>query len=143
MRDIDKAKEVLNSGEHTCVLCKGESLLTSSRPGIAPMMGFIASRQELAGYSAADRIVGRAAALLFALTGITEVYAVVLSDSGAAALDTHGIKYSFERRVPYISNRTGDGVCPMEQTVASISDPHEAYAALAAKIKELSGTPRT
>lgn len=137
MRDVEKAKGLLVGGKYTCVLCRGEEILTSERTGIAPMMGFIGSGADLRGYSVADRIVGKAAALLFVLAGIKEVYADVLSDSAAAVMEAHGIPYEYGVRTAHIVNRTGDGICPMEMTVNDIEEPGKAYAALAAKIEEM------
>ncbi len=137
MIDVEKAKGLLVGGKYTCVLCRGEEILTSERTGIAPMMGFIGSGADLCGYSAADRIVGKAAALLFVLAGIKEVYAEVLSDSAAAVLGSHGIPFEYGTRTTHIVNRAGDGICPMEMTVKDIEEPDKAYRALAAKIEEM------
>ncbi|HOA84567.1 MAG TPA: DUF1893 domain-containing protein [Bacillota bacterium] len=137
--DLRKAKKLLENGNYTCVLCHGDDTLTSDLPGISPMMNFIKSNFDLRGYSAADRIVGKAAALLFVLAGIREVYAGVISDGAAAALEAHGIPYEYERRVEFITNRTGTSICPMEATVKNIDDPAAAYKALSAKLKEMSG----
>ena len=81
MTDLEHAKRLLNSSSHTCVLCKGEVIHVSDRTGIAPMMDFLDHETDLVGFSAADRIVGKAAALLFALAGVREIYAEVLSES--------------------------------------------------------------
>jgi hypothetical protein len=137
MTDIEKAKEVFCSSKYTCVLCRGDKVLTSERKGIAPIMELISSGTDIRGFSAADRIVGKAAALLFVLAGIAGVYAGVLSDGAAAVLEAHGIPYSCGAHAGYIVNRKGDGVCPMEAAVKDIDDPAEAYTVLLAKIVEL------
>ncbi|HHT54114.1 MAG TPA: DUF1893 domain-containing protein [Clostridiales bacterium] len=138
--DTQKAKTLLEQSSCTCVLCRGEDILTSNLPGISPMMSFINSGLDLDGYSVADRIVGRAAALLFVLAGIREVYAGVMSAGAAAVLQAHGIPYYYDRRVEYIANRAGTGVCPMEAAVMDIDDPAAAHRLLLAKIHELSGS---
>ncbi|MBQ9481796.1 MAG: DUF1893 domain-containing protein, partial [Clostridia bacterium] len=63
MNDISRAKKLL-ADSITCALVKGEEVYLSERSGIAPMMGFIGSEIDLAGFSAADKIVGKAAAML-------------------------------------------------------------------------------
>ncbi len=137
MKDIEKAKFLLTGSNYTCVLCRGDETLTSSKPGISPMLDFIGSGKNLVGFSAADKVVGKAAALLFVLSGIVEVWADVMSDGAAAVLDAHKIKYDFAARTTHIENRRGDDICPMEKTVAEIDDPREAHAALVAKLEEL------
>lgn len=137
MTDIEKARALLLSEKTTIALCRGEDILTSEKRGIAPMLGFIKDGVDLDGYSAADRIVGKAAALLFVLVGIKNVYAEVLSESGAAVLHANSIPYSYGTLCDRIINRAKTGICPMEQAVAGTESPEEAYAALAKKVEEL------
>lgn len=135
MTDLQRAKE--NLAGHSIALCRGDRVLTSDKRGISPMLDWIQESVDLKGWSAADIIVGKAAALLFAFAGISEVYAKVLSVGGARALEAHGIPYSYDTLVQNIVNRKGDGVCPMEKTVECICDPASAVAALTKKRDEL------
>lgn len=128
MTDLERAKTLL--AQNTCVLCKDETLHTSQKTGIAPMLDWLAEGMELTGFSVADKIVGKAAALLFVLAGVNEVYGEVMSEGGLAVLQTHGIPCAYGKLTPYIINRKGDGICPMEQTVQAIDDPELAYEAL-------------
>ncbi|MDE7086772.1 MAG: DUF1893 domain-containing protein [Clostridia bacterium] len=80
MTDLEKAKE--NLAGHTICLCKGEQLIFSEKRGIAPMMGFIADGVDMNGCSAADLVVGKAAAMLFKKCGIEWVFARRLSNTG-------------------------------------------------------------
>ena len=136
MTDTETAKALLDSGEYTIVLCKNRDIVTSQKSGIAPMLDFIERGIELDGYSAADKIVGKAAALLFVLVGIKAVYAEVLSESGAETLRSHSVPFSYGTLCSAIKNR-GTGICPMEQTVADIQSPDEAHDALVKKLDEL------
>lgn len=82
----------------------------------------------------ADKIVGKAAAMLFSLSGVKKVYANVLSLAGKKILEENNIEYEYGELVDYIINRKGDGMCPMEMTVKEIDDPKEAFTALKNKI---------
>ena len=73
MTDLELAKR--NLAGHTICLCKDGRLLTSDKRGISPMMDFIEEDCDVAGYSVADKIVGKAAAFLFVLARVREVYA--------------------------------------------------------------------
>lgn len=126
----------------TCVLAKGESVLTSESAGIRPMLDWIGEGRDLRGFSAADRIVGKAAAMLFVYAGITNVYAEVLSLPGKKYLEEHGITIGFGTLTERIINRRGDGLCPMEETVLNIDDASEAYKALKAKAEALKAAAR-
>ena len=135
MTDLEQAIAALPG--HSIALCRGETLITSDLRGIAPMMEFLSRGQDLSGFSAADLVVGKAAAMLFHKAGICAVYAKTLSESGKAYLEAHGIPVEYEVLTPVIRNRKGDGICPMEATVAHLNDREEAFAALSARLAAL------
>ncbi len=118
----------------SCVLCKDRETLKSDARGIAPLMNWLQSGADLTGFSAADKIVGKAAALLFVRMGIRAVYAPVMSEAAIAVFAAHGVEAVCEKAVPLIINRAGTGQCPMELTVAHIDDPRAAYEALREKM---------
>lgn len=134
--DLERAKNELNKG-YTCVLIKNNSKHVSKRTGIAPMINFLEKGIDLSSFSVADKIVGKAVALLFVKAKIKEVYAEVISVEAIKILDLHNIKYSYKTKTENIINRTKTGICPMEQTVKDISDCETAYNALRKKLSEL------
>lgn len=125
MTDLELAKEGLAG--HTICLCKDGQCLTSDRRGIAPMMGWIADGVDLTGYSAADIVVGKAAAMLFVKSGIAAIYAKTISRSAKAYLESHGVSLSYGTLTEYIINREGTDICPMEKTVLATDDAAEGY----------------
>ena len=100
------------------------------------MMDFIANGVNLADYSVADIVVGKAAALLFIKCGIKKVFAKTISQSGKKALELHGVYCEYETLTEKIINREGTDICPMEKTVLNIDDAEEAYAALKNKFSQ-------
>ncbi|MCH5350718.1 MAG: DUF1893 domain-containing protein [Clostridiales bacterium] len=135
MKDLTTAKN--NLGAHTICLCKGGECLTDDKRGIAPMVGFISRGLDLNGYSVADRMVGKAVALLFVKCGISAVYAKTLSLSGKAVLEKFGIPVEYGALVEKVINRDGTDICPMEKTLKDCSDPEEAYVLIKNKLAEL------
>lgn len=135
MSDLEKAISLLPG--HSIALVKGDQSLISDLKGIKPMMSFLQEGISLEGFSVADLVVGKAAASLFVKAGIKEVYAEVISESGSQLLKECHIPNQFKEKVPYIINRRGDGMCPMEMTVKDIDDIDEAYEALKKKIAEM------
>ena len=135
MSDISIAKENLHG--HTICLCRRGEILFDDGRGISPMMKFIVADRDLRGYCVADLIVGKAAAMLFVKAGIAEVYGETMSEAGARYLKAHGIPFDYGTPVEKIINRKGDDICPMEKTVADITDPEEGYKALKQKVLEL------
>ena len=95
---------------------------------------------NLSGFSAADKIVGKAAAMLYVLMGAEEVYAEVMSRAADGVFTSFGVAHSCETLVDFIVNRRGDGVCPMENAVKDITQPAQAVPALRATLNALSGS---
>lgn len=85
----------------------------------------------------ADKIIGKASAMLLTLSKVKEVYCLVLSISGKEILDANNIVCHYEQLVPNIINRKGDDICPMEKTVKDINDLNDAYIALNRKLSSL------
>lgn len=137
--DLKKARELLESGEYTVVMCRGSELYTSSERGVKPLVELVHNR-AMAGYSAADKIVGRAAAFLYVLLGVREVYAGVMSVGAEKLLRAHGIAPSFGCLAERIINRAGTGLCPMENAVKDIPDdqPERALKEILRTIKAIS-----
>lgn len=138
MRDIECAKQKLN--KHSVVWVYGTVQKFSDERGIQPLLNLIEEEQKLCGYSVADKIVGKAAALLFAVLQPKEIFAGVLSSSGEEVLRRFKIPYTYGIKVNRIMNRAGTNICPMEQTVENIDDLQEALIALRKKVKQMQET---
>lgn len=136
MTDLDRAKEYLLQG-YTCVLVKGEDILTSQKAGIAPMIDFLNEGVDMQNFSVADKIVGRAAAFLFVKAKISAVYGEVLSRGAKKVLEDHGISCEYGELVDNIINRKKTGICPMEETVQNAENCEEAFLLLNQKLKSL------
>lgn len=122
-------------GSARCVVYNDKGLFTSEERGIRPMILWLEEDPEfLRGASVADKIVGRAAAMIMIYAGVKEVYASVISNGAIEVLKEAGIAVTYSMTAIAISNRRGDGICPMERTVAPIHDPREAYEALRNKV---------
>ncbi|MDO4532010.1 MAG: DUF1893 domain-containing protein [Bacillota bacterium] len=135
---LEQAKDALQ-GEITfaAVLADG-SLVTSEKKGIAPMMAMLQQDMDsLRGACVADRVIGRAAALLMEKAGAAAAYGAVISSHAREAFQENGIPFFFDREVEYIINRSRTGMCPMEETVLEIKDAEAAYTALREKLAEL------
>lgn len=135
LKDLYRAKELFAKGGYACVAVRESTEYYGVKGGIAPLIDFI-DENNMQGFSVADKIAGKAAALLYAKMGLSAVYAEVLSVPAEEILKKHGIYYEYKTLTQNIINRRGDGICPMEQAVEKISDPDEAYKVLSAKIKK-------
>ena len=134
------AKQILLSGGYTCVLTDGKTVLTSTDRGVKPLVRFLESGEIPAGFSAADKVVGRATAYLYVLLKVKEVYSQIISQPAVAVLRENGVEVAYDQLVPNIINRKGDGICPFEAAVMEISCPDLAYAAIREKMAEMNIT---
>lgn len=137
MEDLDKARALLEAEGYTCVLCKGDRLYTSRHRGVRPLMELLDA--DTAGFSAADKVVGKATALLYCLLKVRRLHTHIISDAAAEVLQQHGIPATWDEKVPFIINRDGTGRCPMELAAEHISDPLQVPEAIRKKLKELQG----
>lgn len=135
--DLHLARETLKHGQYTCVLCRGELIYTSRHRGVRPLLELLECAQSFAGFSAADKVVGKATAFLYVLLGVQAVYTQVVSTPAMAVLERHGISLEYAARVEAISNRDKTGFCPMESAVRNIEDPEQALAAVRETLRKL------
>ena len=136
-KDLEKAKVEYHTGKYTLVICKDEDIIKSDLTGIRPLMKLIDDKKECKGYSAADKIVGRAAAFLYTLLGIKNVYGEIMSKGAIEILKKNGIYYEYKTLTDYIENRQKNGICPMDDAVKEIEDAKTACEAIRNKMKFL------
>lgn len=135
--DLINAHNLLDTGNYTCVLCRDDTTYTATDRGVAPLLNWVNAELDLHGFSAADRVVGRATAFLYVLLGVKEVYATVMSKPAADVLTAQGISASWGTLVDGIINRRGDGPCPFEAAVMDLSDPQQALDAIRNKMAQM------
>ena len=134
---LDRAKMLLDKTDCTCVLCGNDVILTDKRRGVRPLLDLLNGNADVTGFSVADKVVGKAAAYLYCLLGIKELYAGVISRPALAVLERYHIFVEYGRLVPAIQNRSGDGPCPMESAVWEIDDPQQALSAILTKLAQI------
>ena len=137
----DRALAVLRNTDASFVYVTEEAVLTSEYKGIRRLLTLVNEQTVLAEGFVADRIVGKAAALLMVLQGAKNVYAETIDQPALAVFRTHGVNVLFRKLVPII-NRAGDGICPMENAVLAVDDPKEAFTVLSETVKKLMNAPK-
>ena len=133
---LDAAKAALTD-EITCAVFT-DRLYLSKEKGVRPWLLWLTENDGLArgmNAAAADRIIGRAAALLMIYAGVTSVYGEVMSEGARKLFADNHVAVEYGTLTASIMNRSGDDLCPMEMLTAEITSPEEAYKALRAKIK--------
>ena len=135
--DAERALEQLAGGGCTAVLCRGGELFVSRERGVKPLLDWLDSGRDFRGFSAADKVVGKAAAFLYVLLGVREVRAPVMSEGAAETLERYGVLFRCDTLSPEIRNRAGTGLCPMEQAVRDVGTPEEALTAIRRTLRQL------
>jgi len=116
MSDIDIAVEMLEKVNYTLVIANdGKVIFSSSEKGIKPLFTSVTEhKNELVGSSVADRVTGKAAAMLCEYAGIKQLKTKLISENAINYLKETNIIYEFDQQTPYIKNRDKSGMCPIE-----------------------------
>lgn len=129
MKDLDLAKGELYENKLTLVIVKNSKILyQSDNHRISGFLDAIEKcGQNLEDSSVADRVVGKAVALLCAYAKVKEVYASVLSQKAQTVLKENKIGYQWKELVENVLNIEKTGMCPFEKASANISNSQQAY----------------
>ena len=127
MKDIDIAKKQLVDNDLTlCVVKKGEVIYSSKKRGVYPIYHAVKSCDVYTvGAVVADKVTGKGAELLCAYGKITKLHTGVISKPALTVLQQNDIKVSYDKLVDNISNRQGDGLCPVETLSSNIENPED------------------
>jgi hypothetical protein len=129
MNDLELAKQTLKGDKLSLTIAKDARVLyQTNAEGILGLLRAIDQlKDELPGVSVADRVMGKAAALLCVQIEAAHVFGLTMSKSGLATLRKHGIHYEFEKLVPAILNIDKSCKCPLEKMVENLTDAEQAY----------------
>lgn len=136
---LSHAKQMITEEKASCVIIKNNTIVHSAiGNGVKPLIALYENNPEmLKGAFVVDKVIGKAAAMIAVLGGATKVYGVVMSKAAEEYLHHKKIPAKYGRCVDVISNRTGDGLCPLEKAVMDIDDPATAYQVLKDTIRKL------
>ena len=139
--NLEKARKLLTVGGYTCVFVSDNDVITSRERGVAPLLKLYDSGSRLSDFSAADKVVGRAAAFMYVLLGARYLYAEAVSKPALEILTREGISTDYGQLVENIQNRRGDGICPLESATMPCTAPDEALVKIREKLADLKNNP--
>ncbi len=106
---------------------KGKVIFESNKNGLAPFIEAINTQfHDIQEATLADKIVGKAAALLAAYAKIQSIYASILSLEATKILEHHKIPFKYGTMVDRNVNRQCTDLCPYEKAVSATNNPIEA-----------------
>lgn len=127
MTDINIAKSHLHNNNLSMVIVKdGKIIEESIAKGIKPIYDIYTERKEcLNNAVVADKVIGKAAAMILANGGIKMLYTDLISEKAIEVLDEFKIEYEFAKKVPLILNRDGSDMCPIEKLSSNTDNVEE------------------
>lgn len=135
--NINELVDVLKSGNNSLVVAK-TMVRTYDGRGVKDLFRLLNEEPDsLAGAMVADKVVGKGAAALMVLAHVAEVYADVLSEPAQELLVGAGIRTSCGTLVPYIINRAGTGMCPLEARCSGCNTAEECLVEISSFMEEM------
>ena len=127
--NIYELKDIFLKEHHTIVIYKSDaSVVVSDDRGVAPLMNLLnEDKEQLRDSMIADKVIGKAAALLMVYAGVKEVFTPTISVPAVEVFEKHNVKITYDKVVERIINRKGDGLCPMESLCLNVENPEEAF----------------
>lgn len=129
MQDLEIAKKRLNEKNLTLSVAKdGKIIFETASHGVSGFLEAVEKlKDQLEGASVADKIVGKAIALLCVYAKVKAVYAVVLSKKAEVVLEENMVSHEWKSLVENILDTQKRGTCPFEKLAENISNVKEAY----------------
>lgn len=114
----------LDAGKAAVIARDGQIVAELEGRGVKPLLDALDRDPHAFECAVAmDKVVGRAAAAFYVIGGAAKVIAPVMSEGAVKLLEKHGIEAVAEKTVPYIINRKGDGMCPMDRATMHLENP--------------------
>ena len=135
---LKNASNILNSGNYSLVIINNGTVYKSRENGVKPLLDLLNNdKLILKNSSAADKVIGKAAALLMLYGGIKELCCNTISVHAAEILEKNNFSYYYNTKVDFIQNRSKNGMCPMEKLCLDIENPSEAFQAINNKVNSM------
>lgn len=138
--DLEIAKKVLEKEKANLTVVKqGRIVFVGYSEGLKDLAEIVLKKPHiLKGSSIADRVVGKAVAVICAVMGVKAVYGCAMSISGLKVLREGGVEACYDKLVGFIE--AGDGrVCPFEKLILEVEEAEEAYEVLLEKLRQVFG----
>lgn len=120
------AKYRFKSEDLSFVLVNGDNMIISEERGIIPMYNAVTENRKLTkDASVADKVIGKAAALLAVYGKIKYIFTELITFKAIKICKKYGITIEYDKAVSAIQNRDKTGDCPMEKLSDGVADPEE------------------
>ena len=108
--------EILHENKCSCVIYNHEKVTFCHEKGVKDLFRILKTDPDiLNGAMIADKVIGKGAAALMILGGVKGVYADVISRPALELFSSVDVCVDYGICVPYIINRDGTDICPVEK----------------------------
>lgn len=127
MNSLQKAIDFLKNENATLVAVNKDEIYISHARGVAPIIEKVDENPYFfCGASVADKVIGKAAAMLLSKYKIKDLHTTLISEKALEYLKKTPISVNYDSIVPNIINRDKTDICPMEKCVLATDDEDEA-----------------
>ncbi|HOB35060.1 MAG: DUF1893 domain-containing protein [Firmicutes bacterium] len=135
--DLKLAARILHAEAQSLVVVRsGRVLFRSRMSGIEPLLEAL-DYDVLAGSAVADKVVGRAAAMVAVTGQAASVYSWIMGAGAVEVLTAAGILHCADAVVPVILDREGRLPCPLEAVTQFTVVPEKGVRALRHLLRDL------
>ncbi len=135
---LNLVQRYLQEHEVAFVMLHSQGLMQGNERGVRPMYEAVKYHKDKMNKAIiADKVIGKAGAMLAASGGIQALYTPLITYSGLEVLEQAGAAVRYDKAVEAIQNRAGDDVCPMEKIVARVQTVEELLLEIEAFYREL------
>lgn len=121
--DLNIAIENRDSNGYSLVVVKDEQIIYKDKSfGIFPLYDAYIKQLDFTGASAADKVVGKGAAIFFDKLNVKQLHTNLISRPALDYLQEKNVVVSYVEITDYIQNRTKDGKCPVETIAQKTSE---------------------
>lgn len=126
--EMEDLVNLLHKKGCSCVIADSRNELTFCyRRGVIDLFEILKHSPETLNEAlVADKVVGKGAAALMVLGRIKALHTDVISKPALEMLRQYGIEPAYDTLVDNIINRTGTGICPVEQLTSNVATAEEA-----------------
>ena len=126
---MEKIKEIRNKKNASLVVAyQNGTIKEYYQNRILDLVSILKENETaLKGSTIADKVVGKVAASVMAVVGVSKLHANTLSKIAIPVLEQAGITYSYGKVVDYIKNKDKTGMCPMENKYQDEMDIMKIY----------------
>ncbi len=126
--EYNEAVSLLYKEGYSCVVVNGDEMKTFSQSGIMDLYELQSDGEGfLQGAFLADKVIGKAAAVLALRGGVVGLYADVISVSALELLHSRGVEVKYAHIVNHILKRDRSDKCPLESACDSVDDTEQIF----------------